>query len=332
MSSRPEDGTPTEAYRKHDDDERFLDELNDRLSGFEIEAYADLEETTPTVHVLGMPRSGTTLANQLIAAHTTIAYVDHIAAAFPRAPVTGLRLSEKLRRGLDVGSSFQSDYGRTGSLTEPHEFTYFFSELFNLPTGVDGLAEPSLSHAVDWPRVRRILTNLCAAAHGPLVFKSFHVVWQLAALCAELPRTVVVCVERDELEVALSLLRMRETLYGSREAWASIKPKEWENLQASEDWAGQIAGQIGYTTRALERGLQAVAPGGLVRIGYAELCADPGAFLDRVLAAVTAQGGQAERVGEPPELSVSARPQADSDEARRLRAALQEFETGLLNQ
>jgi hypothetical protein len=324
MSSRSDGGTPTEAYRKHDDDERFLDELNDRLAGFEEQAYAELPETTPTVHVLGMPRSGTTLANQLIATHTTIAFVDHIAAAFPRAPVTGLRLSEKLCRGIDVGSSFQSDYGRTGSLTEPHEFTYFFSDLFNLPTGVDGLAEPGSGHVVDWPRARRILTNLCAAAGGPLVFKSFHVVWQLAALCAELPRTVVVCVERDELEVALSLLRMREALYGSREAWASIKPKEWVELQSS-DWATQIAGQIAYTTRALERGLEAVAPAGLVRIGYAELCADPGAFLDRVVAAVSAQGGHAERDGDPPELSVSARPQADSDEARRLRAALDAF-------
>ena len=317
-----EDSTPTKAYRKHGDDERFLEELNDRLAGFEVESYADLEETTPTVHVLGLPRSGTTLANQLIAAHTTIAYVDHIAAAFPRAPVTGLRLSQKLRRGLEVGSSFQSDYGRTSALTEPHEFTYFFSDLFGLPTGVDGLAQPGRDHVVDWPRVRRILTNLCAAAGGPLVFKSFHVVWQLAALCEALPRTVIVCIDRDELEVALSLLRMRETLYGTREAWASIKPRQWVALQRDCDWAGQIAGQIVFTMRALQQGLEAVAPAGLVRIGYREMCADPAGFLDRVIAAVRAQGGDAERVGEPPVLSVSGRPQPDSDNARRLRDAL----------
>ena len=136
------------------------------------------------------------------------------------------------------------------------------------------------------------------------------------------PRTVVVDIERDELEVALSLLRMRETLYGDRETWASIKPRQWRELQASADWAGQIAGQIVHTTAALERGLAAVTPGGLVRIGYREMCADPGAFLDRVIDAVRAQGGEAERIGEPPRLEVSSRPQPDSDEARRLRAAL----------
>jgi hypothetical protein len=324
----PDEATPTEAYRKHGRDEDFLEELNEALAPFELERYADLEETTPTVHVLGLPRSGTTLANQLIAAHTTIAYVDHIAAAFPRAPVTGMQLSMKLRRGLDAGSSFESDYGRTGSLTEPHEFTYFFSDLFGLPTGVDGLAQPGPDHLVDWPRVRRILTNLCAAAGGPVVFKTFHVVWQLAALCEALPRTVVVCIDRDELEVGLSLLRMRETLYGSRETWASIKPRDWERLSASTDWAGQIAGQITGTTAALDRGLEAVRPGGLVRIGYAEMCADPGAFLDRVLDAVRAHGGAGERVGEPPAFEVSARPQRDGDDARALRAALQSLRDG----
>lgn len=322
MSGSPQHERVTAAYRKHAGDEHFLEELNARLEGFELDRYEELPETTPTVHVLGMPRSGTTLANQLIASHTTIGYVDHIAAAFPRAPVTGYTLSQKLRRGLDVRSSFQSDHGRTGSLTEPHEFTYFFSDLFNLPTGVDGLAEPGPDHLVDWPRVRRILTNLCAAAGGPVVFKAFHVVWQLKGLCAALPSTVVVDIERDELEVALSLLRMREALYGDRDTWASIKPREWETLQATTDWAGQIAGQIVHTTAALERGLQAVAPAGLVRVGYGEMCADPGAFLDRVIAAVRTQGGEAERVGDPPELEVSSRPQADSEEARRLRAAL----------
>jgi hypothetical protein len=160
------------------------------------------------------------------------------------------------------------------------------------------------------------------------VFKTFHVVWQLAALCEALPRTVVVCVDRDELEVGLSLLRMRETLYGSRETWASIKPREWEQLSASTGWAGQIAGQIVHTTAALERGLDAVGPGGLVRIGYAEMCADPGAFLDRVLEAVRAQGGAAERVGEPPSFDVSARPQREGDDARALRDALQALRSG----
>ena len=176
-------GQPTPPYRKHDDDEAFLEWLNGLLAGPEADGYEELEERHPTVHVLGLPRSGTTLALQLIAAHTDIAYVDHVAAAFPRAPMVGLRLAQKLRRGLPRTSSYASDFGRTASLTEPHEFTYFWSRLLDLPYGLDGLAQPEPGHQVDWDRARRVLTNMCAAVDGPLAFKSFHVIWQLEAFC-----------------------------------------------------------------------------------------------------------------------------------------------------
>ena len=266
---------PTPPYRKHDDDEAFLEWLNGLLAGPEAHGYEDLEERHPTVHVLGLPRSGTTLALQLIAAHTDIAYVDHVAAAFPGAPMIGLRLAQKLRRGLPRASFYASDFGRTASLSEPHEFTYFWSRLLDLPYGLDGLAQPEPGHQVDWDRARRVLTNMCAAVDGPLAFKSFHVIWQLEAFCRVLPRTVVVRIRRDRLQVAQSLLRMRESLYGSRDAWASIRPLQYAWLK-DEDWATQIAGQIVYTSRALQAGIRSVAPAGLVEIDYDVICRDAG--------------------------------------------------------
>jgi Sulfotransferase family len=313
---------PTPPYRKHDDDEAFLEWLNGLLAGPEAEGYQDLEERHPTVHVLGLPRSGTTLALQLIAAHTTIDYVDHVAAAFPQAPTVGLRLAQKLRRGLPRTSSYASDFGRTASLSEPHEFTYFWSQLLDLPYGLDGLAQPAPGHHFDWDRVRRVLTNLCAAVDGPLAFKSFHVIWQLEAFCRALPRTVVVRIRRDRLQVAQSLLRMRESLYDSRDAWASIRPREYAWLK-DEDWATQIAGQIVYTSRALDAGTRFVVPGALVEIDYDLMCREPGTFLDAVAAAVSAQGGEATVIDRPSGPFAVSGGTRDSQDVTRLSEALE---------
>jgi hypothetical protein len=308
------------------DDNRFLASLNDRLEAFELENYRDLEERHPTIHVLGLPRSGTTLALQLLVAHTDVAYTDHVAAAFWRAPATGLALSESLRRHLARPASFSSSFGRTDGLTEPHEFSYLWSRLLGLPFGLDSLLEPADgSDGVDWAFFRRVVTNMCDAVERPLVLKSFWAIWHLERICAELSRTVVVRIRRDELAVARSLVTMREELYGSRDAWASIKPRQYTWLSARA-WPEQIAGQIRYTGAALEAGLAHVAPAGLVDVAYEDMCADPAGFVTTVVAAVEAQGGSVSVLSEAEPTFQAVRRRPEDATTQELARALDAFD------
>lgn len=315
---------PTPDHQQRSHDEGFLESLNAALEGYELERYRDLEEEHPTVHVLGLPRSGTTLALQLLVANTDLAYIDHVAAAFWAAPVTGLRLSEALRSHTSRPSSFDSDYGRTGELSEPHEFSYFWARLLGTPFGLESLAEPVDREAVDWEFFRRVMTNMCDAAQRPVVFKSFWAIWHLERLCQALPRTVVVVVRRDPLAVGQSLVTMRERLYGTREAWASIKPREYSWLKDT-DCATQIAGQIHLVNRAIDQGLRHVAPAGRVDVAYEEVCRDPNAFVDRVATAVAEQGGALRVTGSAQPFEPSAGTQ-DPATARALQDALANFD------
>src|SRR5579875_63135 len=318
--------SPTRAYEKNPHDDAFLESLNRRLEPDELARYRELEERYPTVHILGVPRSGTTLALQLLAAHTDIGFIDHVAAAFWRAPVTGLRLSAALRRQLPRGSQYRSDFGRTPSLSEPHEFSYLWARLLGTEFGLESLAEPTEPATVDWAFFRRVITNMCDAIERPIAFKSFHAIWHLPALCRTLSRTVVILVRRDPLQVAQSLVRMRERLYGSREAWASIKPREYEWLREA-DYATQIAGQIHYVTRAIERGIRHLKPEALVEVSYPDLCRAPDAFLERVLDAVARQGFQLQVLDSPPSFAASGERQ-DPDTVAALEAALARFAAG----
>jgi hypothetical protein len=314
---------PTPDYQKDPADDAFLESLNRRLEPTELDAYRDLEEKYPTIQVLGVPRSGTTLALQLIATHTDIGYIDHVAAAFWRAPVMGLRLSAALRRQVPRLSTYRSDFGRTPSLAEPHEFSYLWARLLGTDFGLDSLAEPSASQSVDWAFFKRVMTNMCDAIQRPIVFKSFYAIWHLRPLCETLRKTVVVVVRRDPIAVAQSLVRMRERLYGSRDVWASVKPREYEWLK-NADYATQIAGQIHYVDHAIEKGIGYADPDAVVEVSYQDLCRDPTAFLERVVERVAARGFRPQIFDPPAGFSESAGRQ-DQETVVALENALRHF-------
>ena len=67
MRPRRTDARLSDAYRKDPRQEAFLEQLNAALAPGERASYRELEERFPTLHVVGAPRSGTTLVTQLVA-------------------------------------------------------------------------------------------------------------------------------------------------------------------------------------------------------------------------------------------------------------------------
>jgi hypothetical protein len=114
----------TSRFAKDADQERFLAELNEFLAPFEEAQYRELAEQWPTIEVPGVPRSGSTLLTQVITSALDVGSIDNLTATFCKAPVSGIRLSRKLLPRRNT-SSFQSAFGRTMAINEPHEFGYF---------------------------------------------------------------------------------------------------------------------------------------------------------------------------------------------------------------
>ncbi|MFT4625649.1 MAG: LPS sulfotransferase NodH [Myxococcota bacterium] len=306
-----------EEYAKDADDEAFLGRLNAALRPHEEAGYADLEERWPTVHVVGAPRSGTTLLTQLVASHFAIGNISNLAAAFWQAPVHGIRLSRKLL-GWGQPSNLASDYGRTSALSEPHEFGYFWSSIL----GYSELREPDDASAdpVDWERVRRVMVNMTAAARAPIVFKSFMLGFYTAEVQRVLPGTCFVLVHRDPVDNALSILRMRRQYSGDITAWTSVKPREYPAF-AEADPVTQAAAQALLVERAYRRAFDRIGGRNCLVLSYEQLCEAP-------LGALHAVAGLLEQAGgAPPAVDVaaprlSARCFPHSAERSAVRAAL----------
>jgi hypothetical protein len=269
----------TEPFAKDPSDEDFLERLNLALAPrAEADYYEDLEEAYPTLHVIGVPRSGTTLLYQVVSTGLEIGFVNHLVAAFWLAPLYGLRLSRKL--GLDrEASSFESTFGRTPRVGEPHEFGYFWNHHLRYPDLCE--QPPGHDRSIDWPHLRKVLLNMAHVNGGPMAFKPMLLTWHLETMLEHMPRTCYVWIRRDLPDTALSLLQMRRSLRGSEAAWTSLRPHGPDWLAGEPPWR-QVAGQVVALERVIEAAAARMGPEHVLELRYEALCAAPADELGRI--------------------------------------------------
>jgi hypothetical protein len=318
---RRRDPELAEGFRKDPAEEDFLERVNGLLGPAEEREYRDLPERLPTLHVVGAPRSGTTLLYQVIASGLDVGYVNNLIASFWLAPVTGVRLSRKLGLAGGPESSFASSFGRTEGIAEPHEFGYFWNHHLAYPD----LAERGSGHGatVDWARLRRVLIAMAEAEGRPLAFKPMLLVWHLEEVLRHMPRTCFVWIRREQRDTALSILRMRRSLLGSDERWASLRPR---GAPADAPPWEQVAAQVVMLERVLEDAAARLGPDHLLPVRYERLCADPGGVLDDIRRMMSAKGFAPDRrPGEIPPFAERRNEAVDAELGERIDAALARY-------
>ena len=254
--------------------ESELAALNDLLSS--VEATVQRQHATPArtlVFVIGPPRSGTTLASQIIAASGSFGFADNVVARFWKAPALGVMISRALSspaRDLD----YQSVRGVTKGDGSPHEFGYFWSSWFDLGQETHKLSDAERER-VDLPGLKRALAAMEATARKPFMFKNnTWLTFQADWLASAFPKSVFVACERDPFFVAQSLYEQRLALFDDPTRWWSVRPPSFAAL-CKRDPFEQTAAQALEIAREMDRALGRVPASRIVRLPYRELCAAP---------------------------------------------------------
>ncbi len=289
--SRRVDKPLSEAFAKDAADEDFLEHLNLLLAPHEREQLdLDAPEVYPTLHVVGSPRSGTTLLYQVIASALDVGYVNNLSAAFWLAPTYGVRLARKL--GVDrLSSSFSSAFGRTSGVAEPHEFGYFWSHHLRYPD----MRQRDAQHeaTIDWPVLRATIIAMAGAQGRPMTFKPMLMAWHMRAMLGHMPRSAFVWISRPARETALSLIKMRRSLYGDETRWASLHPHAPE-LDGEPVWR-QVAAQVVLIEKQIGQVADELGPEHVLTVPYSHLCAQPDAVVTDVARLMGSKGHTPER-------------------------------------
>lgn len=181
-------------------------------------------KTYPSIFIIGAPRSGTTLLNQLMVNHLEMGYVSNLMAAFWSTPVLGACISEKLISEHDLKYSDTSHYGRTEGIAQPHEFGMFwrsqlgYSDMIQkpFPVGDGKLLE-----------IYSVLENISRVFKKPVLYKVFQLYWHLVEFDRVSRDSKWIHIERSEIENSqsvLNLMRKRKSNDEKSTTWQSAVP------------------------------------------------------------------------------------------------------------
>lgn len=259
-------------FSKDQDFEKVVNSLNESL--LDNERFFSKEnafENYSNIHIIGVPRSGTTLINQYLASGLDIGYINNLIAAFWKAPIHGVHLSKKLL-GTDFSSNFDSAFGKTLAIQEPHEFGYFWSEIL----GFDELKEPTPEQMRNQNLVHlsNKLINISNAFDKPVIYKSIFLGWSASRISELMPKSLFIYIKRNWMDNALSLLKIRDKYFQNHETWASFKPAEYHHLKSMSP-IEQVVGQVYFLNRSFENEMSKIKDENKIIVNYEDFTSQP---------------------------------------------------------
>ena len=226
----------------------------------------------PLIFIVGPPRSGTTLAYQLLVGQFEVAYLNNLTAVFPRSPITAMRIFDQ--RLSPYKSDYVSFYGRSTGLSAPNDGLYVWDRWF--PRG-DYTAVSQLD-AQQQRSVRQFWGALSDSTGKPVVNKNNAMV-AVAHLVAELlPNASFLCLTREPFFLAQSLLRARLDIHGTATRPYGLNDSRREDEDPIRSACSQVAFHRGLMQQAQSR----IGKKRFHVVSYESICDQPAAFLDQL--------------------------------------------------
>ena len=220
---------------------------------------------------------------------------------------------------------YSSDLGKSKGMLAASEFFHFWRQYISgyLPEYID---EAELEN-IDFADLSRALASVESALGRPFVAKGLFLQYNLTTFYEHMPYLFFIRIVREPIYVMQSIWFSRLENYGSKEAWFSVKPREFKYL-AKLDVYHQIAGQVYYTERAIEEGLAQIPEDRHIKTNYEEFCSNPRLLYMKIVDRYLALGCELDDCYNGPEEFKSSRQlKLPPDDIQRLESAYDDFLT-----
>lgn len=273
---------------------KALESLLDELSGYFELIEASIEErfdypTMPPLFLVGNPRSGTSLFMQFLSLTKSFAVPTNLLSRFYYAPFLGAKIQELLTNPKydfkneltteNNTSKLESDIGKAKGMLAPSEFFHFWRRF--LPRYDPQYLDDNDQKKIDIVGLQKGIAAIEFVLNKPFAAKAIIIQYNLDILYRGFPNCLIVNVRRKPIYVMQSILQARKRFYGNTEIWWSVKPKEYEQLKDMDVYY-QIAGQVYYTDKSIEKQLHKVGDDRKLIVEYEDFCLKPKAVADAI--------------------------------------------------
>jgi hypothetical protein len=304
MNDPHEIGVRQVSYRKDPIIENCFIRLNQHLEVFDMNVEDD-GRVFPTIFIVGLPRSGTTLLSQLISRSFAVGYIDNLIARFWLNPVVGIRLSKAVF-GPDIRKQIStvSTHGTSKEPWGPHEFGYFWRHWLLLDESPTHKLPMDLQNRVDRQGLHFMLNQMAAAFQMPVLFKNIICGLQASLLHSICSNSLFIYIERNPEAVVSSILRCRNERYGDFNTWWSLKPSTFSEIIRISDPEKQVQRQVADGAKEMQEELSASGVNAIY-LSYERMCSDPTGTLNKIASAMRELGSPVTFSGCPPKVILS---------------------------
>lgn len=257
----------------------FLEPLQEKVN----EKYSGTK--WPIGIVIGAPRSGTTLLTQWLASLDLFSYPSNLITRFAYAPYIGSLIQKMLLDSdydfhgdfQDIQSevNFKSNLGMSKGALAINSFSHFFRKYLNHYDPRYIYSEELDS--IDTEGINNGIASIEDAFGKPFISKGMMLQYNIEFFHKKIPNLFFFYIKRDPLMNMQSLLIARKKYFNDYEKWYSARPKEFEKLERMDKYH-QVAGQIYYTNKSIEKELNELEEKNRISIKYEEFCKDPSIF------------------------------------------------------
>ncbi len=250
------DNKRTSQYKKNATHENVLKSMNEALLPVEKQLVQNFSMPKhPIIFIVGAQRSGTTLLMQLIAQLFDVSYPTNFIARYWNAPYIGATLYKNLSSQLEHKElDLQSDLGYTKGLQGPHEFGYFWKRWFPWESW-----ETPQYEKIDYSLLQKELSAWQSVNDNPLVFKNIlDVSFNIKKMYGILPQVFFIHIKRKPEFVVQSTYLSRQKLFNDISVWMGLNPPEFKELLKLNNVFEQIAAQVYYSVKYIEKDLENV--------------------------------------------------------------------------
>ena len=202
--------------------------------------------------IVGLPRCGSTLLQQVLISRYKVGYVSNIVGKFWENPVAGCILHKSLDE-KNYTSTFSSEYGNTKGPFEPCEYGRFWRKVLDIDSDSERIGSN-----INWGYINKTFEEMSSIFEQPLIFDTPYVCSYITTILKNIKRVKVIYLKRDARSVCNSILSARLKRFGEIDKYYGAKSKSWHSISKIEDPVSQVINQVYDLKNEIETALNSV--------------------------------------------------------------------------